>query len=108
MKLFQSSKAPIEPYQPSADWHRSSLHFFCRSYEFTNHKKQNQFLVEVIQLHDNKVVIEATAKPGDVIEVILRSREDMEPCDSESCCELIQRLESCYSKLNDDNIRSNN
>ena len=100
MKLFQSNKAPIEPYQPSADWHRSSLHFFCRSYEFINHKKQNQFLLEVIQLHDNLVVIEACTKPGDVVEVTLRSRENMEPCDPKLCLELIQKLEQCYHSLN--------
>lgn len=110
MKLFQSHKAQKsqEPYQPSVDWHRSSLHFFCRSYEFSNHKKQNQFLLEVIQMHDNNVVIEATSKSGEVVEVILRSRENMEPCDTGICVELIQQIESCYYHLNERQHRTHN
>lgn len=99
MKLFKTSKDP-EPYQPSADWHRSGLHFFCRTFEFPTSKEQGSFLLEIIQIHDEKVALEATSKPGNQVEVALMSKSSHTPCETQLCLHVIEEIEKSYNEHN--------
>lgn len=99
MKLFKSSKEP-EPYQPSADWHRSGLHFFCRTFEFPSPKEQGGFLLDIIQIHDEQVVLEANSMIDNQVEVSLKNKENLTPCDPSTCLQIIEKIEKSYNEHN--------
>jgi hypothetical protein len=90
-------------YNLSPEWHKSTLDFFCRSFVFADHRIQKQFILDVIQVHDNNVVIEATIKPDEVVEVTLKNRKSLLPCPGASCTQIIQQIENCYNILNEYN-----
>jgi len=87
-----------DPDQTCGDWIKSGLPFYCKTFEFRNNNEISLFLLDILQMHNNEVGIQATNKPDQQVEVILVNKEEDKPCDRDSYRPVMDEIEQCFEE----------
>lgn len=96
--MKKTNKSEGEPEQTCGDWSKSGLLFYSKTFEFRNNSEISLFLLDVLQMHNNDIGIQATNKPDQQVEVVLVSKEEDKPCDRESYRPVMDEIEHCFNE----------